>query len=540
MEVDGRGALMKYRYYQKELRKLLISFTIGCTITTIAIISTFNGIYANQIIRTNNSNVNKDVQQVLSEEFTHYLDFLEESRNDELLVQFFSSTSRSQEVYKKLYTFNVDRSIENFFYLVDTHGHTVLTNNISTTPYSGPYIYVQQLFKEMRDNRDVAIVSNKIQVTPFDRTVCSFGVAIRQEGQVVGYLILDILEQDLMRLLEERGMNIFTITDTYYNSIVTSNNSILDRVGKLSIIKQTENYVDLQGTTYYYQHSNILADELYLTTFSALRLAERFVLGSLLFVGISIVVVIFMVVRLSEVVTRRKAEAIEAQISADTRLAELKQLEAHFNPHFIFNTLETLKYLVQFNKKKSVQLIINLSKILRYSIDRERRFVQFLSDLDYIESYLQLQKFRYQDRLVYTIEHQEEAETIEVPKLILQPLVENAIVHGYKQKENLTIHIRVYLSGDTLLMEVKDTGEGIPKDKLEELENRLHSTEEVTSKHTGVYNVHKRIQLLYGDQYGLTIESNPGVGTLVIVRMPLDTTTPLVEREVPTGQGAEL
>nr|WP_278187265.1 MULTISPECIES: histidine kinase [Bacillaceae] len=200
--------------------------------------------------------------------------------------------------------------------------------------------------------------------------------------------------------------------------------------------------------------------------------------------------------------------------------SEIKQLEMQIDPHFLFNTLENIKYMIKIDSNKAERLIIILSNLLRYSVSNRMQYNSIQKDTNYLKDYLTLQKIRFGDALDYNIDVQAGTENYFLPKLIVQPLVENAIKYGFRTKTNLKIEIIIKNTKKNVYLVIRDNGEGIEKNRLIELKKSLILGENDTN-HIGIYNVNRRIQLLYGKSYGLRIYSEEKKGTLVLVKIPI-------------------
>lgn len=202
------------------------------------------------------------------------------------------------------------------------------------------------------------------------------------------------------------------------------------------------------------------------------------------------------------------------------RKYELKVLQSQINPHFLYNTLDSIIWMAEWGKNQEVvKMTSSLARLLRRSISNEREVVTIAEELDYTEAYLTIQKMRYQDKLEYAIEVAPDIRQEETVKLVLQPLVENAIYHGIKYKEGKgMIRIRGFREGEDILLQVQDDGRGMDRETLEHVfEKHVRDTK---SNGVGVQNVHERIRLFYGAGYGLSFESEPGKGTSVLIRLP--------------------
>ena len=206
------------------------------------------------------------------------------------------------------------------------------------------------------------------------------------------------------------------------------------------------------------------------------------------------------------------------------KATELKLLQAQINPHFLYNTLDTIIWLAEAGEKEQVvNMVSSLSDFFRTTLSKGQDFITVQEEELHIQSYLQIQQFRYQDILEYEIEIPEELYQYKILKMTLQPLVENALYHGIKNKRRLG-HIRIsgQIEGDYLIFEVYDDGSGIDPEKLIRLKKVLDG--EIEEKENpsgfGLYNVQQRICLNYGQGYGLQLESEYGEWTRVYVRIP--------------------
>ena len=197
---------------------------------------------------------------------------------------------------------------------------------------------------------------------------------------------------------------------------------------------------------------------------------------------------------------------------------EIGQLTAQINPHFLYNTLEIIRNLVVFDPARADSLIIQLTQILRYSIDTSREYVHLDEDMAYIGDYLDIQKCRYGDRLRYEINIGEDCLPCMIPKLVLQPIIENSIKYGFQKKQQIHILITGCLDNSLLLLSVKDDGLGMPEAEALGLAETLHSPRP-GSEHIGLRNIARRLFLQYGSESGLELKNEEGVGLEVIVKI---------------------
>lgn len=200
------------------------------------------------------------------------------------------------------------------------------------------------------------------------------------------------------------------------------------------------------------------------------------------------------------------------------RQSEMKALQAQINPHFLYNTLDSIIWMSASGKNEEVtEMTEALAKLFRTSISQGENFVPLRNEMENIKSYLTIQKMRYGDKLSYELAVDDTFLGTLVPKLILQPIVENALYHGIKLSPTAgVICIGAYQEGDTLVLTVSDNGVGMDADRLA----HIFDESATTARGIGVLNVHNRLQLCFGSAYGLRYESTQGSGTCVEIRLP--------------------
>lgn len=214
------------------------------------------------------------------------------------------------------------------------------------------------------------------------------------------------------------------------------------------------------------------------------------------------------------------------QEQQNLRHTELRLLQAQINPHFLYNTFDTIIWLAEDHQDEQVvEMVTSLSTFFRTTLSKGRDVITVREETLHIKSYLEIQKFRYRDIMEYEIEIPEELGDYNIPKLTLQPLVENALYHGIKNKRGLgTIKVTAALQNERMRFCVADNGIGMDKEKLEHLRASLQNDGKVGF---GLANVHARIGLYYGAEFGLEIQSDYGKGTSVAVTMPAKIIEPM-------------
>ncbi len=226
-----------------------------------------------------------------------------------------------------------------------------------------------------------------------------------------------------------------------------------------------------------------------------------------------------MIVKMGGLVERIKQEQL------DLRDTELKLLQAQINPHFLYNTLETIMWMAEAGQNKEVvSMVSSLSDFFRTTLSKGQDYISIKEEISHITSYLEIQQFRYRDIMDYEIKVPEEMFTYRILKLTLQPLVENALYHGIKNKrEKGKIVITGEVIDGIMTFTVKDNGMGMKPDQLMALQNSLkrENQSDKNSAGFGLANVDERIRLNYGSDYGLIFQSTYGEGTTVFVRIPI-------------------
>lgn len=217
-----------------------------------------------------------------------------------------------------------------------------------------------------------------------------------------------------------------------------------------------------------------------------------------------------------------------------TKQTELTALQSQINPHFLYNTLDTIRGQAMCDDNLEVaNMIETLACFFRYSISRKGNMVTLRDELNNIHNYMRIQQYRFNHRFSMEIIIDDEdaaAYDFYVPRLILQPIVENAILHGLEEKrENAQVIIEVS-AADDLIITISDNGKGMSLKELDDLNERIHSQRSLTAsdgekkRGSGIAlpNINKRIQLLFGDRYGLNIYSSEGCGTDVELILPIN------------------
>jgi two-component system sensor histidine kinase YesM len=219
-----------------------------------------------------------------------------------------------------------------------------------------------------------------------------------------------------------------------------------------------------------------------------------------------------------------KTEAIQQRNFLLVKQKEIKykMLISQINPHFLFNTLEAIRMEASYGGNQEIANVVKLlGRLMRRSLNSSAEKISLGEELDIVRSYLDIQKFRYRDRINYKILFSDHLKNIKIIPFIVQPIVENAIIHGLEQKAGHGfIHINTSVVSGVLAIQVDDDGMGMDQESLKVLQNQIERGEEQESSHIGLINIQQRIRLTYGEAYGLQITSRSGSGTTVIIQLP--------------------
>ena len=222
--------------------------------------------------------------------------------------------------------------------------------------------------------------------------------------------------------------------------------------------------------------------------------------------------------------TRKMEELMEKQAKAaeDLRIAEFNSLQAQINPHFLYNTMDMINWLAQQGRTDEVSRAVqSLSRFYKLTLSRKQSISTIYREVEHVSIYLQIQNMRYHDSITFVSDIPDELMEYQIPKLTLQPIIENSVLHGILETADKTgtIVLTGWMEDSDIVLLISDDGIGIAAEQLA----TILSGEGASSSggtNIAVYNTHRRLQILYGSDYGLSYTSNPGQGTEVEIRIP--------------------
>lgn len=510
---------------------------------------------------------NKYLSNSLNQYFKGYENALNNFSKSTLIINNIKTQKPNVDTYQMLYSYINSTGIKTYFYIFDENKNIIMSNTNKIPVYAEKNRYNLGILSRLSDSYQNKLIECNIDSTNFQNTI-TFGTTIKENEKVLGYLTFDIYADSLIKHYISDYALITVLTDKYGNVLFTTNTLPITKQGKLeNYMKDSSGFIKYLKCYYFITQNKIYNSEFNIYTVNSLaNMITVFKIIGILLVIFIIVLIAFLMYSSSKV-SKNKTKDLDMILKAlenvqngnlDTRLniktniefktisdaynkmlddiknlielnkeeakhsiiSEIKQLESQFNPHFLFNTLEVIKYMIKTNPQDATKMILNLSKILRYSIDNSSSEVNVIDELNYTTSYLDIIKTRFKEKFNYDIKVDNHLANCLIPKLIFQPMIENCIEHGYKGDNTLYIDIIIKNRDDILIAKIKDNGSGINKNKLEEIKKILKNNQN-NSNHLGIFNVHRRIQLLYGDKYGVEINSIENIGTEVTITLPL-------------------
>lgn len=466
-----------------------------------------------------------------------------------------------------LYAFANAQTFRPYFCLTDREGQIVCSsfNQRNQTIFAGS-TFIRSAASRLDKAPDQMLSFVCTAPVTSDQACCySFCRAVPGAEGAAGYLFFNLRSDSFSSYLRGMSQDIL-ITDAYDNVIYTT----LDREadpedklpsGKYSLRVDREGIFLLDGNYHYVCPRTVTPKNIQVYTLTSLEIQVKTLGFSLLLFSLLCVLLFVIIMILTQAFARRNAGEIREltravaaldhgdvgyelsaqcseefqglysqfkqlvrnnnQLQERRRRMEVRHLEEQFNPHFVFNVMETVRYQIGEDPETACEMLQSFANLMRYSINYGHTKVALETDVEYINDYLLLQKIRYNNALRFQLNIPDELLECQVPKLLLQPVIENSIRHGFVQGRTLEILVEAEQAGGDLRFTVQDNGAGIPRERLEAIRESFSlELDSGIVRRIGLYNVQKVVSLLYGPEYGLSIESAPGAGTRVTLTMP--------------------
>jgi len=230
-----------------------------------------------------------------------------------------------------------------------------------------------------------------------------------------------------------------------------------------------------------------------------------------------------MILRIRELIQNvYEADLQKKSLELERKQAELNALQSQIDPHFLFNTLETIRMrsLIK-NETETAEIIKYLSRTFRRTLSWKQDMITVMEEVEFLENFLKIQQYRFKDKITYELNIEEEAKRCRIPKMSIQPFVENASIHGIEKIKGAgVIKVDIRKEDNRLHCVIEDNGIGIPRERLAKIYEDMESESSI-SENIGIANVYRRLKLFYGDRFELRIESKENEGTRVILSLPL-------------------
>ncbi|WP_097013985.1 sensor histidine kinase [Anaerocolumna aminovalerica] len=555
----------RIRYFSDNIRHMFIlyaiipAFLIACLCMGLIL-----GIWQYSVYTTNRA-ANAKVSNVFQKVVDIYINEALSLSKDESLITEPIDTNKLVEIRRSMYKLFAETKYSAKLYILDEELNSVLSdyNNMPGFLIDNS-CYDWGIIREIRENpQDISI---KL-ATEEGRILC-IGTSIQKQGELAGYIVVTIPADEFRLLLTQVSPQQTVITDGNGWIYLTNNYVFQDTLGRFVREQEySEGFIQYQDKGYYLSKSKICKDKLQVYTITSHDMESRMFYTMSMFILLIFAAIIIITYFISRKVAKKStrdiykiAEAFEQvkkgnlerylnidssvefkeigeaynlmldglkknikenkELTRYAAFAQVKQLEAQFNPHFLFNTLDNIRFMSKIDPEASDKMIIALSTLLRYSISDAEEEIQVEEDMRYTESYLTILKIRYNRRFTYEIDVEEKVKKYLIPKLMIQSIIENAVKYGYAEGDTLHVTIKGFEKEGKLIFVCKDNGGGIKEDMLKQIRENLLLPVNKTNHH-GIYNIHRRIQLMYHGDYGVTLESKLGEGTVVTLTLPV-------------------
>ncbi len=553
---------MKKVKFKDQIRQLLLLYSVlPVLIVSIFFIVGTYVIWRSSIEQDNERKCN-EVGMQIDNILVDYKQIINEINDDLINIdKMTNDTNYRLENVNKIYKFLNKHATRAEVYLLNDRAQIIYSTNKNLPNFMGESKDGSWgLIKTLNESDEVEYNLKNYSLNGTKNSQMEIGRRIIENGKTLGYIVCVINEQDLYNIIA-RYDNSLIIANDFGRVFVTTDLRFSDKMGKI-------NRDELDSKEYLVSEYMVYGDNgIIIYSIASLKTVSNTIIFLFVINVIILVVMIITMVLLSYKISVSKTKIIEEIVSAFTKVQQgdldsrlnietedefevivstyntmldsinelmknnenqvreniifqIRELESQFNPHFLFNTLEVIKYSIKIDTEKARKMIISLSKILRYSIDYSISEVELIKDVDYLENYLFIASQRFGKRFSYSIDVCDDCKKCKIPKLIFQPIIENTIKYGFGDHYLMEVRVKVISIDNQLFIIFYDDGIGISKEKLEKIRNNLESDINQT-EHLGLYNVHRRIRLLYGNNYGISLDSSEHNGTLIKINLPI-------------------
>jgi len=558
--------------FQNQLRKSFIRYI---SLLLVIILILYSGGFLlnfSSVVVRPNRNSNSNLSQALSDQYDACEEGIQKLIQLSAIQNLLEETTPGDRsaASSALYSFSNAQTFRPYFCLTDREGRVVCSSfNQRNQSIFASSVFIKSAISRLDKTPDQTLPLVCSAPITSDQACCySFCRAVPgADGETAGYLFLNLRVERFSSCVRPLSQEVL-ITDAYDNIIYTTLDLEADPAdklpsGKYDLSVDREGIFRLDGGYHYIYIQTITPQNLQVYTLTSLETQVK-TLGYSLFLFSLLGVFLFVIIAiLTRAFSRRNAreigeltQAVAAldhgdmgyelspqcseesqelynqfkqlvrnnnQLLERRRQMEVRHLEEQFNPHFVFNVMETVRYQIGENPEAASEMLLSFANLMRYSINYGHTKVSLETDVEYINDYLLLQKIRYNNSLRFELNIPDELLDCQVPKLLLQPIIENSIKHGFIQGQELDILVAAEQTGGDLRFTVRDNGAGISPERLQAIRESFSlELDSGIVKHIGLYNIQKVTSLLYGPRYGLSIDSTLGQGTCVTLTMPYE------------------
>lgn len=561
--------------YKDFLLKKNLRYTLAIIASLYFIFLLFIGINSCSSVYFSVKTKETEISRFLNHTYASYRSEMESLTLNEVIQKALSGDLASvTEANRLLYQCCNSQPVRSNFILLKTDGTLISTSlytpNLET--FSNSQILPKILRSSENSPAGLHISSSSLYYENSQTGSILFSQAIPDtSGRPAGILVFDLRYDDLFEYFHQYHFSRVVITDWYNNILFDTEHASVPNTKLYTPTKYYGSEDSLfsrlfRGDSYYVTQTAIPGNELQIFTHSSLVFQEQLLTYGTCFIAVLLLLSVWITCHISHSFTARNLVAIDEvveaarhigqgdldyQLSTQTfdefqilndalnnltrnlkkldsekqelnrhkQILEIKQLKSQFNPHFVFNTLESIRYSIILKPDTAANMTLCLSRLLRYNMDSGSGETDLKTDLDFLENYLSLQKMRFGPCLEYSVHAQPELFSYRLPKNLLQPVVENCLNHGMRRCKSIFVQLNAVSFSDCVSISVSDNGDGIDPDILADLNESFRSGYPM-GDHFGLYSVTRIVRLLYGSDFGLSIDSSPGSGTRVTLRLP--------------------
>lgn len=557
----------KQSYFKDDIRRVFLFYAIvPVVLLTLVCLIIFWGSWRYTLQKSNmrdNEQITSDLEITVSS----YIDVANQLAQQEKIFYDNIDVNTRVEIFENVY--GVSNSIKRKadLYVFDRELKPIISGTKKVPDYlDGNYYANWGIFRIMNQNpNDIALTFVKDEDS--DTMQLVIGKTVARDEEIIGYIVF-LLNSKQFEIDIANKQSQTVITNDYGWVYITNSYTFINRMERFELNEeQTNGIIQNKLEKYYITSSRIFDNRIHVYSLSSLS-NQTSVFWSIIIILIFVFAMMILAVfsstkamaikKTKDLYTILSAfemvkegdlntyieiksndewaiiaesynlmlDSLKEQIDANKEMGKLvissqaKQLESQFNPHFLYNTLENIRFMCKLDANAANNMILNLSALLRYSINNSQEEVTVEEDVIYTENYMSILKYRFNQRFHYVIDMPATVEKCIMPKLIVQPMIENAIKYGFEGKEQLTVEISGYIENEKLILICSDNGAGMSLENLIKIKEILKQYTN-KSNHFGLFNIHRRVQLKYGKEYGISIESDIGIGTTVSVILPV-------------------